>query len=102
MQAVFGTNPALLPDLTLSDGCLDEELRPHRLREIATEAMVRSSAEERIKRALETKSRQSDLTDNYQAGEAVELYRKPSTKDVSGWHGPAMIIYVKDRQVFIK
>ena len=70
--------------------------------EIATEAMVRSSAEERIKRALETKSRQSDLTDNYQAGEAVELYRKPSTKDVSGWHGPAMIIYVKDRQVFIK
>ena len=29
MQAVFGVNPALLPDLTLSDGNLDEGLRPH-------------------------------------------------------------------------
>ena len=102
MQAVFRTNPALLPDLTLSDGNLDEELRPHRLREIATEAMVRSSAEECLNRALRTKSRQSDLADKYETGEAVEFYRKPSTKDVSGWHGPAMIIYVKDGQVFIQ
>ena len=85
MQAVFGVIPALLPDLTLSDGNLDEELQTHRLREIATEAMVRSSAEERLNRALRTKSRQSDLADNYVAGETVELFRKPSTKDESAW-----------------
>ena len=42
------------------------------------------------------------MADNYVAGETVEFFRRPNTKDVSGWHGPAMIIYVKDGQVFIQ
>eukprot|EP00975_Prorocentrum_lima_P018535 3901940-Prorocentrum_lima.AAC.1 len=67
----------------------------HRLREIAVQSMVASTAAERAQRALQSKTRPSIQAVNYQIGDQVEFWRDPANKDLPGWRGPATVVNVK-------
>jgi hypothetical protein len=87
-----------MPPLSLDEGDLEQEGVPNdrieaRAREIALQAMVESTSQARINRALKTKTQlPGDV--QYQVGDQVEYYRPSKTKDVSGWLGPATIIEI--------
>ena len=95
-NALYGRVPHLLPDLQAHIGNPDTD-RPdavrgsHRLREIAVQQMVEGTARARVGRALGTKTINPAQMDGYQLGDQVEFFRKPGSKDASGWCGPATI-----------
>ena len=62
------------------------------LRELSVQATIEGSARARLLRSSHTKSTVSAAKLNLQLGELVDFYRQPSTKDVSGWYGPAKIV----------
>ena len=97
-EAVFGRTPSLLPDATLSvdepTGTLALGSREHhRMREIAVNSIVESSAQDRINRALNTPSRAPAGACAYNPGDSVDIFRHGlGEKHVSGWLGPATIV----------
>ena len=97
-QVVYGRQPAILPPLSLDEGDLEQEGVPNdrieaRTREIALQAMVETTSQARINRALRTKTTlPGDV--QFELGDVVEYHRPSKTKDVSGWLGPATIIEV--------
>ena len=106
-NAVYGRVPHILPNINQpneDDAPRDSEAVPNpglirhsaRLREIAVQAMIEGTARARLGRAIRTRSLPSGQTSNYQVGDSVDYYRKPSTKDLSGWLGPATVIDVTD------
>ena len=94
-NAVYGRAPALLPSLEFinQEGELASPNLTHinRARQIAVTAIVEGSARNRVLRALSTKTLPAGETQNLQVDDEVEFYRPPSTKDVSGWQGPARV-----------
>ena len=63
-----------------------------RMREISIQTMEEGTAQARVKRALNTKTRPAGQSHDYKMGELVGFHQAPSTKYVSGWRGPANII----------
>ena len=59
--------------------------------------MVQETAQLIIERALESKSRLSMQQLELEPGQLVDFWRKPATKDESGWRGPATVISIGDR-----
>ena len=104
MQAVFGRQPAVLPNLEQGDALLDDTntgpdgVSRHsiRLREIALDNMIQTTAVERAARALRSKTRRSGHDESYVQGDKVEIYRAPANKDTSGWRGPCEVSSVAD------
>ena len=68
----------------------------HRVREVAIAAMVQETAQLRIERALDSKSRLAVQQLELEPGQLVDFWRKPATKDESGWRGPATVLSVGD------
>ena len=68
----------------------------HRVREVAIAAMVQETAPMRIERALDSKSRLAVQQLELEPGQLVDFWRKPATKDESGWRGPATVLSVGD------
>ena len=64
----------------------------HRVREMALAAMVQESAQMRLERALNSKTRLAVEQLELQPGDLVDFWRKPATKDESGWRGPARVV----------
>ena len=95
-EAVFGVRSTLLPDLSGGDASLEDTQGSQRLREIALEKTIQAIAEERLKRALHSKTRVSTKTMNLKVGDAVELWRQPENKEASGWRGPGTLVYIDD------
>ena len=62
------------------------------MREISVQAMLEGTAKNRIERAMNTKTLIAGEAHDYKIGELVDFFRTQSTKDVSGWKGPAKII----------
>ena len=54
--------------------------------------MVQETAVQRIERALDSKTRVAGEQLALEQGDLVHFWRKPATKDESGWRGPARII----------
>ena len=100
-NAVYGRVPAILPSV---DQLVhpDENRLPapglisgtHRLREIAVQAMVEGTPKARLSRSKNGRTTISAETLNLKTGEEVDIFRKPTTKDASGWHGPAIVVDV--------
>ena len=92
-QAVLGMQPALLPQLALTDAPRDDSNVPDiiknrfRVREIALQSMIEGAAQTRVKRALETRTLRPAEALEIVVGQEVEYYRPPTSKDVSGWRG---------------
>ena len=76
-----------------SDGQITEPTltHAHRVRQLAVSAIVEGSAKNRLLRALNTRTLPAGEQQHLQVGDEVEYFRPPSTKDVSGWHGPARV-----------
>ena len=96
----------MLPDIEQAPdgGTRDSDALPypgllrhsHRLREIALQQMIEGTARARLGRALNTKTLPAGQIEGYKVGEEVDFYRPPSTKDVSGWMGPATVVDVSE------
>ena len=104
IQAFFGKQPSILPDIDTILAQLDNTngtphgyIRGrHRLRELAAQTMIEQTARTRIALALRSKTRPSVQQYAYKKDEKVEFYRSPANKDMQGWRGPATIVNVKD------
>ena len=68
----------------------------HRLHEIALQQMIEGTARPRLGRALNTKTLSAGQIEGYKVGEEVDFCQPPSTKDVSGWMGPATVVDVSE------
>ena len=60
-----------------------------RLREVVMRSMTQASAQQRWERALKSKTRMAIEQLELQPGDLIDFWRKPSTKDESGWKGPS-------------
>eukprot|EP00975_Prorocentrum_lima_P062445 12885691-Prorocentrum_lima.AAC.1 len=71
MQATLGYQPGLLPDINKGDAHCDDEMfdgisrRTHCLREIPLQGMIKVTAQQRMERAINSKTRQSVQLDDY-------------------------------------
>ena len=97
-QVVYGRQPAILPPLAIDDEDIDKDSAGNgrveaRVREIALQEMIEATSQARINRALKTKTRLPGEA-RFTVGDVVEYYRPPSSKDISGWLGPATITEV--------
>ena len=87
-QAVLGMQPALLPQLALTDAPRDDANVPDiirnrfRVREIALQSLIEGTAQTRVKRALETRTMRPAEALEIVVGQEVEYYRPPTCKDV--------------------
>ena len=93
-QARLGTQPRVLPDITMpseeTDSGPGRSMR--RVREVALQRIVEATAIERINRALRTHTTCPGEVRNYKPGDTIDFYRKPGQKDLPGWNGPARVI----------
>ena len=104
MQAVFGRQPAILPNLEQGDALLDDSgVGPDgisrdsiRIREIACEEMLQVTSKERAERAARSKTRRAVQLERYEVDDKVEIFRAPANKDTSGWRGPCKITHVAE------
>ena len=75
-----------------SGGVAGHSRHHHRLREMAIAAMVQETAQMRLERALNSKTRVAGEQLELAQGDLVDFWRKPATKDESGWRGPARVL----------
>lgn len=64
----------------------------HRVREISLMNIVRGNAQERMKLAMDSRTRPAIQLTDLKEGQQVDIYRDPPNKDVSGWRGPSKIV----------
>lgn len=102
-QAVFGRTPVMLPGFELvSESSLDDlsagvagfSRHDLRIREIALEKMIQHSSRTRLERGMNSKTRLALEQLDLNQGDLVDFWRKPATKDESGWRGPATVVEV--------
>ena len=110
-NALYGRQPAMLPPLEGGyireedhDGRvrridatgmhdLDAKYQRHlsRVREIAAATIIEVTALSRLQRADRHKTVAALERSGFQVGGLVDIWYEPTTKDVSGWKGPAQI-----------
>ena len=66
----------------------------HRLREVSVQSMVEMTARQRMDRALTSKSRMPHQQMKLEVNDTVDFHRPTSTKEESGWRGPARLIEI--------
>ena len=100
-RALYGPDPPGLAEFEpVSETQLDDasggvsgfSRHNHRVRETVVASMVQETAQQRIERALESKTRVAREQLALEQGDLVDFWRKPATKDESGWRGPARVI----------
>ena len=93
-NARLGTQPAMLPDIDAppNDTAAGPGRYMHRVREIALQKIIETTALERIHRAMRTHTTSASAAMDLKEGELVDFHRPPARKDESGWRGPAKII----------
>ena len=99
--ALYGRSPPMMADfepgsetkLDDSSGGVEGYSRHHlRLREVAVQSMVELTAKQRLTRALNSKTRVATEQLELEVGDQVDFHRPSSTKDESGWRGPATVV----------
>ena len=103
-QAVYGRQPAMLPPLEIPDmperenvGEIGDRQRSY-VREAALQAMIQATSLARINRAAHTRT-SPDSTREFKEGDLVDVFRKPPSKDASGWSGPYRVTKSSPGQV---
>ena len=94
-NAVLGRTPSILPNEANVMGDTDSgPMSRHcfRLREVAVQAIAEGSAQERMKRAMNSQTRPSGEQLEFELGSAVDYWRQPLNKETSGWRGPAKVV----------
>ena len=97
MEAATGVRPSLLPDqetpgISLTADSTEGPSRfASRVRELAVIAMIQATAQARIKLASATQARATAQQLSLQPGDQVDVFRAPSSKDLTGWRGPAIV-----------
>ena len=99
-NAVYGRVPSILPDInhvsvTTTRDAPEIIRHANRLREISVSRMVEATAEQRIQRAMNTRT-QSAAQELFDLNDQVDFYRTPDNKDLPGWNGPARITDITD------
>ena len=89
-EALYGRTPALLNTLDV-EGDFGEPEDVFRLRSIAISSMVEATALAKAQRADRSKTRVSGELLELAPGDLVEFFRPPTTKDQTGWMGPAVV-----------
>ena len=99
-QGLLGRNIPMLAEMhpaseTLledgEDGVEGVSRHIHRLREAALQSIVKGTAEQRTNRALQSRTRLAAQVSDLNVGDAVDFFRAPPNKDISGWRGPATV-----------
>ncbi|CAJ1381673.1 unnamed protein product [Effrenium voratum] len=62
-----------------------------RIRQIAVSSMIQATAQQKLLIANRAKVRRSAELLELEIGDLVEIFRRPTTKDASGWVGPATV-----------
>ena len=100
-QALLGRNPNPLREFEpQSETVLDDEgdgvpgisRNINRLREAAIHSMVRGTAQDRMDRAMNSRTRPTAQIQDISIGDFVDFHRDPPNKDMSGWAGPARVV----------
>ena len=98
-KALLGRVPEILkefetPGLSMISDGLGGDTSRHatRLREISIQQIIEGTAQDRLKRAAHTQTRVSGQLLDLVPGMAVDIFREPRSKDLSGWRGPAEVI----------
>ena len=106
-QAVYGRQPAMLPPLEIPDmpereqvGEAGDRQRAY-IREAALQAMIQATSLARINRAAHTRT-SPDSTREFKVGDLVDVFRKPPSKDASGWSGPYRVTESLPGQVLVR
>ena len=102
-NAVLGRTPAILAEFDspavsqVSDG-LGGECSKNivRVRELALQTMIESTAVERIKRASATQARPAGEQHQLSPGDSVDVFRTPKSKEATGWRGPARVLSIQN------
>ena len=90
-QAVYGRTPAMLPDLTLTEEDATGA-QQQRVRTIAINNMIQATTIARVGRSLRSKTHLGVEQSGIRENDLVDVYRTPSSKDVSGWRGPYKVV----------
>ena len=99
-QAVLGRFPQLLLEVEhVNQAATQDDIGQlpgtsrhiTRMREIAIQCIVGSTAKSRLQIAARTKTRVPGEAQEYTVGQQVEIWRAPSSKDLVGWRGPCEI-----------
>ena len=91
-KARYGTQPAMLPDLTAMLPTTDRGGRElQRVREVALQKIIESTAVARINRAMRTATAPAGEALDYKPGDLVDFHRPPRSKDFPAWHRPAKV-----------
>ena len=91
-EAVLGRTPPLYDLIAPEFGEEVAARDADRLRGKALSAILQATAESKTQRAMKSKSRLSGELLELSPGDQVEFFRSPSTKDLSGWAGPATVV----------
>ena len=90
-QALYGRVPPLYDVLTAESGQSVSDANADVLRSRAIQAMIQATAEAKLLRAGRTKTRPSGELLELAVGDQVDIFRKGTTKDISGWLGPCVV-----------
>ena len=110
-QALYGRLPPIMAEFEpasetqlddMSAGVPGVSRHHHRLREIAVQSMVDLTAKQRIERAMRARTRRTTESLMLEPGDLVDFHRPPTSKDDSGWRGPATVINVDSGTVTIR
>ena len=93
-EAVLGRTPPLLNVIPEEAEGLAEDRDAFRLRRIAIEAMIQATAQSKAMRAQRHNTRPAGELTDLKAGDLVEFWRSPSSKDIAAWRGPATVVDV--------
>jgi Reverse transcriptase (RNA-dependent DNA polymerase)/Integrase core domain len=98
-QAVLGRHPPLMRDLEGSGTAEDQvgaqtgvSRHTMRLRELAIAAISEATAKARLARSESTNARLTAQQLDLQVGDAVDIWRDPPNKDLTGWRGPCTVV----------
>ncbi|CAJ1446370.1 unnamed protein product [Effrenium voratum] len=90
-EAVFGRTPPLLQVMAHDAAAPLAERDAARIRQIAVSSMIQATAQQKLLIANRAKVRRSAELLELEIGDLVEIFRRPTTKDASGWVGPATV-----------
>ena len=103
-QAVLGRAPPILAEFEPQSSILHEDggldcipaRGVSRIREQALQAIIQETARQRLRRAAEANTRRTTESLALVMGDLIEFHRPPTSKDDSGWRGPARVTEVKE------
>ena len=97
-EAVFGRTPPLLATIGEESGEGITDRDAARIRQLAVNSMLQATADQKTRLADRSKTRRAGELLELRIGDLVDFYRKPMTKDITGWHGPAEVVSLSSLQ----